>query len=267
MIEAPLVKQTSTTTGTGNLTLAAAETGFRRFLDVMTAGSAGGISGEDWAPYMARTADGAQWEMGISRIFNDAGEGELARSTAVILESSNAGALVNFTADTTIRLIKAPNLDQYKRGVKVFLSATQGIDGVGFSNIDWEAEQTDTDNCWSVTNADRIYIPAWADEVELFFWGETSNADKTDLPVIARVDGVLTERGNWGSATRDLYIPINWIDSATTLMHGGGHATFRVERASVDINNRAWLEVEESDPSNSALVWTNNTRAWLRVIR
>ena len=266
MIEATRVKQTSTTTGTGNLTLAAAPTGFRRFLDVMTAGSLAGISGEDWAPYMAETADGSEWEFGVARIFDDAGQGELARSTAVIFESSNADALVSFTADTTVRLITPPNIDKYKRGVKVFLSASQAILQNG-DWVSWDTEQTDTDACWSIGDPTRIYIPAWAEEVEIWCYVESSNTDKTDLPVMCKVEGIATERDPYTTGNYEALFPVTWLASSSDAMYGANSINVRVDRSVIDINDTAIIRIELSDPSASTLNALSNTKAWMRVIR
>ncbi len=73
------VKETTTTTGTGALTLAGAATGFRPFSAIATNG--------DTVPYCV--AAGSEWEVGIGTWSTG---GTLARTT--VLASSNAGALV-----------------------------------------------------------------------------------------------------------------------------------------------------------------------------
>lgn len=82
-----LVKETSTTTGTGNYTLAGAATGFRRFQDAYTSGTT------TFMPYIARM--GADFEIGI---------GKLSANTTLerfhVVESSNANAAVSWGAGT-----------------------------------------------------------------------------------------------------------------------------------------------------------------------
>ena len=76
------VQETSTTTGTGTLTLAGAATGFRTF----TAAFGNGVS----VYYVI--AGGSEYEIGIGTT----GAGTLSRDT--VLQSSNAGALVPLSA-------------------------------------------------------------------------------------------------------------------------------------------------------------------------
>jgi hypothetical protein len=78
------VKETSTTTGTGTLTLAGAAVGFETF-------SASIVNGN--TTYYA-IVGGTEWEVGLGTV----AAGTLARTT--VLESSNADALVNFSAGT-----------------------------------------------------------------------------------------------------------------------------------------------------------------------
>lgn len=90
-ISADRVKETTTTTGTGAITLAGAATGFRAFASVMAA--------SDTCYYCIQ--GGAEWEIGLGT-FNTT----LARTT--VLSSSNAGAAVNFSAGTKEVFIVAP---------------------------------------------------------------------------------------------------------------------------------------------------------------
>ena len=81
------VKETTTTTGTGTLTLLGASTGFQSF-------SAIGNTNTTYYTIAAQT--GTEWEVGIGT-YSTSGT-TLARTT--VISSSNAGALVNFTAGT-----------------------------------------------------------------------------------------------------------------------------------------------------------------------
>ena len=88
------VRESSTTTGTGALTLAGAPAGFRGFNTVYAPG--GGVP----VYYVVEgvTVDGlqtGQWEIGVGAL---AGDGTLTRGN--IVASSNAGALVVFAAGT-----------------------------------------------------------------------------------------------------------------------------------------------------------------------
>jgi hypothetical protein len=81
------VKETTTTTGTGTVTLAGASAGYQSF-------SAIGNTNTTYYTIAAQT--GTEWEVGIGT-YTSSGT-TLARTT--VISSSNAGALVNFSAGT-----------------------------------------------------------------------------------------------------------------------------------------------------------------------
>ena len=81
------VKETSTTTGTGNVTLAGAATGFETFNTAFGVGP--------FFNYAIQLQSGSEWEVGI---------GHLSGSTTLVRDqveqSSNSDALVSFSAGT-----------------------------------------------------------------------------------------------------------------------------------------------------------------------
>jgi hypothetical protein len=79
------VQETSTTTGTGTFTLAGAVSGFQSF----------SVIGDGNTTYYA-IVGGAEWEVGLGT-YTSSGT-TLSRDT--VLESSNSGSLVNFSAGT-----------------------------------------------------------------------------------------------------------------------------------------------------------------------
>lgn len=86
------IKETSTTTGTGALTLAGALTGFKTFASVCSTG--------DTVRYAIQAVDAfgaptGEWEVGFGTY---SGANTLTRTT--VFDSSNAGSAVNFTAGT-----------------------------------------------------------------------------------------------------------------------------------------------------------------------
>jgi len=91
------VKESSTTTGTGALSLAGAVTGFRTFV----AGIGAGVP----CYYVAahRTLD--EWEIGIGAV-TDGSPDTFARTT--VIKSSNADALVSFTSGTKDVFVALP---------------------------------------------------------------------------------------------------------------------------------------------------------------
>ena len=91
LIVADRVKETSTTTGTGAMTLAGAATGFRSFASV--------CSNNDTCYYAIQAVNGAgnptgAWEVGLGTYFS----GTLQRTT--VAASSNSNSLVDFSTGT-----------------------------------------------------------------------------------------------------------------------------------------------------------------------
>lgn len=85
LVLADRVQETTTTTGTGTVTLAGAVSGFQSFAAV----------GDGNSTYYT-IAGGAEWEVGIGT-YTSSGT-TLSRTT--VLSSSNSGSLVNFSAGT-----------------------------------------------------------------------------------------------------------------------------------------------------------------------
>ena len=81
------VKETTTTTGTGTVTLLGASTGYQPF---------SAIGDTNTTYYTIAGQTGNEWEVGIGT-YTSSGT-TLARTT--VISSSNAGALVNFSAGT-----------------------------------------------------------------------------------------------------------------------------------------------------------------------
>lgn len=86
-IAADRCKETSTTTGTGTLTLAGAVTQFRTFQDCFAVG--------DQVYYSIVGQTGTEWEVGIGTLVTSS---TLSRDT--ILASSNSGNAVNLSSGT-----------------------------------------------------------------------------------------------------------------------------------------------------------------------
>lgn len=90
------VKETSTTTGTGTLTLAGAVTGFQSFSV---------IGNSNTTFYTIALQGGSEWEVGIGT-YTSSGT-TLSRDT--VLSSSNSGSLVNFSAGTKEVFVTYPS--------------------------------------------------------------------------------------------------------------------------------------------------------------
>jgi hypothetical protein len=92
-ISADRVKETTTTTGTGAITLAGAVAGFRTFASVMSA--------SDTCYYAI--VGGSEWEIGL-------GQFNTTLTRIAVLSSSNAGSPVNFSAGSKDVFIASPAL-------------------------------------------------------------------------------------------------------------------------------------------------------------
>jgi hypothetical protein len=90
------VKETSASTGTGNITLAGAVSGFRTFASV--------YSNNDTFEYCITDQNGTAWEVGIGTFVS--ATPAIARTT--VKASSNAGAAVNFTSGALYVFVTLP---------------------------------------------------------------------------------------------------------------------------------------------------------------
>jgi len=107
------VKETTTTTGTGNITLAGAASQYQSF------NTAFGIGPEFYYAIVGQT--GTEWEVG---------EGYLTGSTTLVRDavysSSNSNALVNFSAGTKDVFCTIAAGEVQDRGTALARSANQG---------------------------------------------------------------------------------------------------------------------------------------------
>jgi hypothetical protein len=96
LVLADRVQETTTTTGTGSITLAGAVTGYQTFAV---------IGNGNTTFYTIADQGGANWEVGVGT-YSTTGP-TLARTT--VLASSNSGSLVNFTAGTKTVFVTYPS--------------------------------------------------------------------------------------------------------------------------------------------------------------
>jgi hypothetical protein len=95
LVLADRVKETTTTAGTGTVTLLGASTGYQSF---------SAIGNANTTYYTISAQSGTEWEVGIGT-YTSSGT-TLARTT--VLASSNAGSLVNFSAGTKDVFVTQP---------------------------------------------------------------------------------------------------------------------------------------------------------------
>lgn len=102
------VKETSTTTGTGNVTLAGAVAQFEAFSTNYAVG--------DPFYYAIVGQTGTEWEVGVGEL---SGGTTLVRTT--VLQSSNADGLVNFSAGTKDVFVTVPGwlLNRWLAGINL----------------------------------------------------------------------------------------------------------------------------------------------------
>lgn len=149
-------KETTSTTGTGNLTLTGAASGFVTVASGLTTnGDTGWFCAEA----------GTQWEIFLGTRVSAT---ELARTT--VISSSNAGAAVSFTAApvvfSTVPGVKmsavGPSLSAYRA------TSDQGTTSATWTKVQLNAELFDTGSCFDSTtnyrfqpNVDGYYQVAW----------------------------------------------------------------------------------------------------------
>lgn len=113
LVLADRVKETTTTTGTGSVTLLGAATGYQSFA---------AIGNTNTTYYCIASQTGSEWEVGLGT-YSTTGP-TLARTT--VIASSNAGSLVNFSAGTKDVFVTQPA----KRTVYNSTGSTGGTDAV-----------------------------------------------------------------------------------------------------------------------------------------
>jgi hypothetical protein len=168
------VKETTTTTGAGALTLAGAATGFISF-------SAVGNGNQTY--YTIATNGGSEWEVGIGT-YTSAGT---TLSRDVILASSNAGSVVTLSAGTKDVFVTFPASRLQPRVVAV-ADATSITPNINTSDI---VSQTNTQAAGTLTinaptgslnNGQKFIIRLQATNAQTFSWNAIYGGS-TDLPL------------------------------------------------------------------------------------
>jgi hypothetical protein len=118
------VKETSTTTGTGNITLAGTSTGFRTFSSVLS------TNDQTFYAIVHRTAN--EWEVGIGTL---TGATTLTRDQ--VYSSSSGTSLINFSAGTKDVFITQPGTKQLTpySGTYYFDATAYEQTNTGFTNL------------------------------------------------------------------------------------------------------------------------------------
>jgi len=155
LVLADRVQETTTTTGTGSVTLDGAVTGFQSFAVVGNGNT---------TFYTIADQGGANWEVGIGT-YSTTGP-TLARTT--VLSSSNGGSLVTFTAGTKTVFVTYPSEQS------VNLDASNNVSALG----------TISSGTWNATTIGAVYggtgISSYA-VGDLLFANTTTSLDR--IPV------------------------------------------------------------------------------------
>ena len=189
------VRETSTTTGTGPLTLAGAPTGFRTFASVYTPGGGASIryviEGVD-----ANGAQTGEWEVGVGGL---AANGTLSRGTGGIVASSNAGSLVAFSAGTK-RVYDAATVGAVDDKIAAHTAAADPHGIAGF--IDDHVAADDP-------HGDRAYVDGYARPGVTALGSDTVVASFAGTRLQTRAAaGAVTLNANNYTADRELVVAI-----------------------------------------------------------
>jgi len=150
------VKETSTTTGLGDITLAGAITGYDAFSDVCTS-----PADTCYVKMQAVNASGVptgQWEIGL---WTYSAANTLTRTT---LLSSSTGSAVDFAAGDKQVFITNPanqvdTLTRFHKG-KAYLAAAANTTNAGWQKVPIDTVSWDTGSIWNVANTRFIPIKA-----------------------------------------------------------------------------------------------------------
>ena len=139
-------KETTSTTGTGTLTLTGAVANF-----VAMADATGGLTTDgDTSWFLAE--NGAEWELFLGTRVDAT---HLARTT--VIKSSNGGAAVSFTAPPTVfSTVPAEKISAVGPSFSVYLSSNQAITSATLTKIAFNTEEFDAGGCFDSTTNYRF---------------------------------------------------------------------------------------------------------------
>lgn len=228
------VKQFSTTTGTGTITLGSTPTGFQPFSSI----------GDGSTTYYAIVDNNnGDWEVGLG-IYTASGT-TLSRDT--VLESSNAGSLVNFSSDT--------------KEVFVTYPAEKAVYGQANDTIQASTLGTDADPAYSFAADPNtgVYSPG-ADQLAL----TTGGVERLTVST-TQVTATLPLRGQDGtaaapalSASADTNTGVYFPAADTVGIATGGTERFRIDANGDIINNGVFYYNSRTITASITLSATSN---------
>jgi hypothetical protein len=221
------VKETTTTTGTGSLSLLGASVGYQAFSV---------IGNGNTCYYAISSITGNEWEVGIGT-YSTTGP-TLARTT--ILSSSNSGSVVNLSVGTKDVYVV------YPAEKAVYEDANDLIVQSGFENLD-------------VTSLATINV-AWITAGTI----DTAPAGSTDIVNKAYVDALVASGIHFHQPVR-VESPINLNASynngssgvGATLTNAGTQAALVIDGVTVAVNDRVLVYQQTDQTENGVYVVTN----------
>ena len=236
------VLETSTTTGTGDFTLAGPYTGYRSFSGVCSTG--------DTVQYYIEAIDGdgaptGDWETGLGTY---SAANTLTRTT---IYDSSSGSAVNFSAGTK-RVGMAPLATPYFQGALVKKSADQTTANyTAATDITWDAESYDTSGFHDTSsNTARLTIPTGVTRVRLsaHVRGTLHTADSWTSLVLQKNGSASFDGGSatvWESGASSIYI---MLTSPVLVVTAGDYFTVSLQvesDTSITVDAaRSWFAIE-----------------------
>ncbi len=200
-------RETTSTTGTGTLTLTGAVSGFVAMADA----TIGLTSNGDTSWFCAE--NGSEWEVFLGTR-SDATH--LARTT--VLSSSNSGSAVSFTAAPTVfSTVPGANISSKGPAFCAYRSTDQtGLSNNAYSKVQFNAEEFDTDGCFDSTTNHR-FTPNVAGYYSVDFTVTLAGTTLSAAGAQIRKNGTALAAGSWGAT--NLYVGV-CCGGTTVYMNG-----------------------------------------------
>jgi len=189
-IVADRIKETTSTTGTGSLTLTGAVAGFKTIASRLTADGDTGwfcaVNGSEWEVFLGTRSSASV----------------LARTA--VLASSNADAAVNFSAAPTVfATVPAAAIKQTTDAASIYLNAATNTTNAGWQKVPLNAALFDTNSIFDSTN--KKITPKKPGYYQVNFYVRTATSGLISAVVYktgagtARFGEYVNEAGNGGS--------------------------------------------------------------------